>query len=63
MTVALTDFSSVDPWRADRAPATIRPRVAAALRRWLMAVITLPDRGHAATAQEIPPEYYRFPCF
>jgi hypothetical protein len=34
-----------------------------ALRRLWQAVVALPDRGHAATAGDVPPEYFRFPPF
>lgn len=36
-------------------------RVSEALRRLLLAVITLPDRG--PNAGPLPPEFFRFPLF
>jgi len=34
-----------------------------ALRRLWAALITLPDRGSAATLDALPPEYFRYPRF
>jgi len=33
------------------------------LRRLWAGLIALPDRGPAATPDDVPPEFYRFPCF
>ena len=38
-------------------------RIGAALRWLWQAVVTLPDRGRDATADDVPPEYFRFPPF
>ena len=38
-------------------------QIGAGLRWLLQAVVTLPDRGRDATAQDVPPEYFRFPPF
>jgi hypothetical protein len=43
----------VNPWR----------QASLALRRLWRAVVALPDRGDAATPDDVPPEYFRFPPF
>jgi len=44
-------------------PARTWRRGANALRRLWAAATALPDRGDAATPDEVPPEYFRFPRF
>jgi hypothetical protein len=34
----------------------------ALIRLW-RAAIALPDRGRVATSDDLPPEYFRFPCY
>jgi len=43
--------------------AHILGRVGMALRSLWAKTISLPDRGDAAAANDLPPEYFRFPNF
>jgi len=38
-------------------------QASAALHRLWQAIVTLPDRGRDAAANDMPPEYFRFPPF
>jgi len=47
----------------DIEPARTRRRAANALCRLWAATIAPPDRGNAATPDEVPAEFFRFPHF
>ena len=55
------------PWPAgiagSRPAVSIWRRMGKTLRALWAAAIALPDRGPAATPDDVPPEFYRFPCF
>ena len=38
-------------------------RMSGTLTQLSRAAIALPDRGPAATSDDLPPEYFRFPCY
>ena len=38
-------------------------RIAGAFRRIARVMLMLPDRGSAAKPDDVPEEFYRFPCF
>ncbi|HYM73149.1 MAG TPA: hypothetical protein VET89_09215 [Stellaceae bacterium] len=55
------------PWPAgiagSRPAVSIWRRMGKTLRALWAATIALPDRGSAATADDVPREFYRFPMF
>jgi hypothetical protein len=56
--VRAVDVGVFDPPRA-----RVRDQISQALRRLWRDIVTLPDRGHEAGADELPPEFYRFAPF
>jgi len=48
------------PWKATpRSRVNVQRRLAGVLRRFLFELASLPDQG--ATADDLPPEFFRFP--
>jgi len=62
-TGAMTWPSGAAVFPAEIGLARLWRRSREALRRPWAALITLPDRGSAATPDELPPEYFRYPRF
>jgi hypothetical protein len=62
-TASLPWSAGSDTIKSDRAPPRIWGRVRGAWRRLWVTATSLPDRGAAATPDEVPREFYRYPCF
>jgi hypothetical protein len=61
-TLSLPWLGRAKPVRPDIERAGSRRPLQRRLRRPWTDLMTLPDRGPAATADDVPPEFYRYPC-